>query len=123
MTLLAGPMMFFAKTSIFLLYYRVFAPKKLLRYIIIIGIACCFAVYTMSLAVDVYFCAPHAGKKWNLLVPFSCTKAGGFSIAAGAANLALDVFMLALPIPVILQLQLPFKRKMVVLAMFMTGLL
>lgn len=118
-----GPMMFFAKTSLFLLYYRVFAPNKFLRYIITVGIAFCFAVYLASLAVAVYYCAPHPGKAWDLLVLSSCPRIGCYNVILGVANLALDIFMIGLPIPVILRLQLPLKKKIGVLAIFMTGLL
>lgn len=116
-------MMFFAKTSLFLLYYRVFAPKKLIRYIITIGIAFCFVLYLTQLAVTVYFCTPHAGNDWDLRVLYSCARIGFYNIVSGAGNLALDIFMLGLPIPVILRLQLPWQRKIGVLAIFMTGLL
>lgn len=115
--------MFFAKSSLFLLYYRVFAPKKLFRYIITIGIAFCCAVYLVHLAVVVYFCAPHAGNDWDPRVLDSCARIGLYNIVSGAGNLALDIFMLGLPIPVILRLQLPWQRKVGVLAIFMTGLL
>ena len=116
-------MMFFAKTSIFLLYYRVFTPNKFLRYIISVGIAFCFAVYLASLAVAVYYCAPHPDKAWDLLVLYSCSRIRYYQIISGVANLALDIFMIGLQIPVILRLQLPLKKKIGVLAMFMTGLL
>lgn len=118
-----GPMMFFAKTSLFLLYYRVFAPNKVVRYIITVGIAFCFAVYLASLAIAVNYCAPHPGKAWDLLVLNSCSRFGHYNLISGVANLALDIFMIGLPIPVILRLQLPFKKKLGVLAIFMTGLL
>lgn len=123
LTAVMGPMMFFAKTSLFLLYYRVFAPKRLLRYIITIGIAFCFAVYFANVAVAVRYCAPHIGQGWNLWVIYSCSRIGFYNIISGAANMALDIFMLGLPIPVILRLQLPCKKKVGVLAIFMTGLL
>lgn len=123
MTALTGPMMFFAKTSMFLLYYRVFAPKKLFRYIITIGIGFCFAVYFAYLAVAAYFCAPHAGKGWDAMILYSCSRSGFYYIISGGANLALDIFMLVLPLPVILRLQLPMNKKVGILAIFMTGLL
>lgn len=122
-TAVLGPMMFFAKTSLFLLYYRVFAPKRLLRYIITFSIAFCFAIYFANVAVAVIYCAPHIGRDWNLWVLYSCSRIGFYHIISGAANMALDIFMLGLPIPVILRLQLPWKKKVGVLAIFMTGLL
>lgn len=118
-----GPLDFFAKTSLFLLYYRVFAPKKLFRYMITIGIVFSFSVSFTNLAIAVYFCAPHAGKDWNVMIIGSCSqKIAFYYVISGTANMALDVFMLGLPIPVVLRLQLPLKKKLGVLAMFMTGL-
>lgn len=118
-----GPLVFFAKTSLFLLYYRVFAPKKLFRYMITIGIVFSFFFCLTTLAIAVYLCAPHAGKDWDAEVLGSCSRhIALYYVISGAVNMALDIFMLILPIPVVLQLQLPLKKKVGVLAIFMTGL-
>ena len=41
----------------------------------------------------------------------------------GAVGVATDFFIFCLPIPVVWKLQLPLKKKIGVLAIFMTGLL
>lgn len=122
--MLAGPSYFFAKASLFLLYYRVFALKRLMRLMIICGVVFAFVVYVVVMVPLIgTLCAPHIGHKWNFEVLLSCRRALTYGVVQAVANLSLDLFILALPIPAIVQLRLPMNKKIGVLAIFMTGLL
>ena len=122
--MITGPSIFFAKTSLFLLYYRVFAPKKLIRMFIIIGIIFAFVIYILIfIPLMASLCAPHVGQEWDLMVLKKCRRALAFGVVQATTNLIIDLYILALPIPVVLQLQLPTKKKIGILAIFMTGLL
>lgn len=122
--MLAGPSYFFAKASLFLLYYRIFTLKKLMRVMIICGLVFAFVVYFVVMVPVVgTLCAPHIGHKWNFLVLLSCRKTLTYGVVLAVSNLILDLFILILPIPAIVQMQLPKNKKMGVLAIFMTGLL
>ena len=45
------------------------------------------------------------------------------SIPTGAFGIAIDTFLLLLPVPAVLKLNMPTKRKLGVLLIFLTGLL
>ena len=121
---LAGPSYLFAKASLFLLYYRIFALKKLMRKMIICGIAFGFVVYVVvNLPLVSTLCAPPAGGKWSFSVLITCRRALAFGVVQAVSNVALDLFILILPIPAIVQLQLPMNQKIGVFAIFLTGLL
>lgn len=68
-------------------------------------------------------CAPEVGHAWDWATVAKCSRAPVFGFVLGIANLALDMFLLILPIPVILGLQLSAKKKIGVLAIFMVGFL
>lgn len=122
--MLAAPSYFFAKTSLFLLYYRVFALKQLMRTMIIGGVTFAFVLYiVVMVSVMGTLCTPRVGRAWDFAVLLSCRKALLFSVVQAVSNLALDLFILVLPIPAIVQLQLPMNKKIGVFAIFMTGLL
>lgn len=122
--MLAGPSYLFAKASLFLLYYRIFALKNLMRVMIKCGIAFGFVVYiVVNLPLVSTLCAPPAGHKWDFSVLLSCRRALTFGVVQAVFNVALDLFILILPIPAIVQLQLPMNKKIGVFAIFLTGLL
>lgn len=122
--MIVGPSIFFAKASLLLLYYRVFAPNKLMRFLIISGIAFAFVVYILvMIPLMAYYCAPPIGHEWDLMVLKSCRRTLVFGVVQAVTNLILDLYILALPIPVVLRLQLPTRKKVGILAIFMTGLL
>ena len=68
-------------------------------------------------------CAPEVGHHWDLITVVKCSRSSVYGFALGVENLALDIFLVLLPIPIILPLQLSVKKKIGVLAIFMVGLL
>ena len=50
-------------------------------------------------------------------------KGMSLSVAQSVAGVAIDFLVFCLPIPVVWKLQLPLRKKIGVLAVFMTGLL
>ena len=62
----------------------------------------------------------------SLLAAFrslNTAKGISLSIAQSIAGVAIDFFIFCLPIPVVWSLQLPLRKKIGVLTVFMTGLL
>ena len=51
------------------------------------------------------------------------SKSVNVSIPTGAVGLAIDTFLLLLPIPAVFKLEMPTRRKFGVLVIFMTGIL
>ena len=110
--------------SLFLLYYRVFALKELMRTMIICGVTFAFVLYiVVMVSVMGTLCTPRPGRAWDFAVLLSCRRALHFSVVQAVSNLALDLFFLVLPITAIVQLELPMNKKIGVFAIFMTGLL
>lgn len=66
-------------------------------------------------------CSPKVGHGWNLETVIKCEHGDLTGLIRGITNLALDVFLLILPIPVIMPLQLSVKKKIGILAVFMVG--
>ncbi len=103
--------MFFAKLSLFLLYLRVFAPQRHMRYLIYFGIGFGFCLYWLLVPIEAYFCAPAPGKS----VPVG--------LVQGPLNVVEDIFILLLPVRSVLNLHLPLNRKLQILGIFMTGIM
>ena len=116
--------MFFAKMSLLLLYIRFFSVKKSTRYAIYFGLAFTFCLTLASIPVAAYGDTPSAGKSWaltNLMTKSSKTNA--FAIAQGALNVVIDLYIFILPIPVVLGLQMSLRKRIGLLAVFLTGIL
>ncbi|KAL8696472.1 MAG: hypothetical protein Q9224_002776, partial [Gallowayella concinna] len=54
--------MFFTKLSIFILYYRLFNPSKVMRYLIYFGVTFNFLFYTIYLFFYALYC-PNTSKR------------------------------------------------------------
>ena len=122
-----GPTIFFSKEAIFLLYFEIFQVKKPMRMAIILGMVFTGFVYWAGIILESIFCAAHIGESWDPLagsrISSRCPKNVYWGIVQGGCAILIDVFIFVLPIPVILRLQLDTKRKMQILAVFMTALL
>ena len=118
-----GPATFFAKASILLLYLRLFAPKTWFRYTIWCTMGFMFALYFSYIAVNASLCAPRPGQSWLFPgVLQKCLRQETYLIIQGGCNVAIDVLILVLPVPVIMKLRMKKSRKIGILAVFGTGL-
>ena len=120
-----GPAMFFAKASLLLLYLRIFGPKKSIRYWIYFGLAFTFCLYWINIPIDSYYCTPRPGGSWGDLssIGAKCEKTAILGLVQGSLSIALDLFILILPIPVVMTLQISSKKRVGALAVLMTGVL
>ncbi|KAF6238294.1 hypothetical protein HO173_003574 [Letharia columbiana] len=113
---------FFAKCSILLLYLRVFAPLKWFRYTVWSTIVFMFGVYWCYVGVNVGLCAPLPGKSWASPASLTeCEKQETYAIIQGASNVAIDILILVLPLPIVWKLQMRRSKRLGVLAVFGTG--
>lgn len=123
-TMLLGPSMFFAKISLLLLYLRIFGPKKSTRYAICFGLVFAFCLYWVTIPIGAYYCAPSAGSSWTITgIAPRCNKVITLGLIQGPLNVVLDLFIFVLPIPVVMGLQMSFRKRIAVLAVFFTGIL
>ncbi|KAL8923950.1 MAG: hypothetical protein Q9172_002914 [Xanthocarpia lactea] len=108
--------MFFTKLSLLLLYYRIFAPDRTTKYLVYIGIFYCFVLYTCFLLLAFLLCeyeiASPCKHQWNLFV-----------LLTSGLNVVGDFYLLLIPLTAVAKLQIPFRQKLGVFAIFLTGLL
>lgn len=113
-----------AKLTFFLMYVQLFRPMKWLRYCSYAGAVVNVLWYSALLITELALTVPHPGQSFleQLMSP---RKEKSFEIAVPTAsiNLIFDVYIFILPIAGTSKLQLPLKRKLGVMAIFMTGLL
>ena len=122
-----GPTIFFSKEAIFLLYFDIFHVKNSMRIAIIVGMVFTGLAYWPGIILESIFCAAHPGESWDPLagspIATRCAKNEYWGITQGACAILIDVYIFVLPIPTILRLQLAPKRKLQILAVFMTALM
>jgi hypothetical protein len=115
---------FTSRLPILLLYLRLFGRKKGFRAAVYIAIAAAFAVYITSIPLLSYFCTPPPGGDWGSLDVFAkCINLLAWAMVQGSCDIALNLYILLLPLTAIMGLQMPAKKKLGVLAIFLTGCL
>lgn len=117
--------LFSVKLSLFLLIRRIFRPNRITQALIWVGIALALLFYFITFVITLAWCAPVPGRS-----PIASASAGSCqggvqttSIVQAGFNVASDVYLLLVPAPVIFDLQMPIKRKLAIMTVFMTGLL
>ena len=116
--------MLFAKLALLLLYYRIFAVKGLMKTGIYFGAVIIGCFYLACAVVHIIFCFPRSHEGW--LSPrfvTRCNRANVFATIMGVFNLVSDLYLFILPLPVLFRLQMAFKRKLGITAIFLTGLM
>ncbi|KAK0511236.1 hypothetical protein JMJ35_005809 [Cladonia borealis] len=125
--ILYGPVMFFIKLSILLQYLRIFAPTRKGNMFIYVGAHICIwvslVIYLVETIFEIDICTPRE-KLWNpLLVTGHCFDMYATFQTTCISNAITDFAILILPMPSVWKLQISFKRKILITAIFATGLL
>lgn len=108
--------MFFTKLSLLLLYYRIFAPDRVTKYLIFFGIFYCFILYTSFLLLTFLLC--------QSLLAISCQHRWDmFLLTTSGLNVASDAYLLIIPLAAVAKLHMPTKQKLEVSAVFFAGML
>ena len=110
----------FAKLALFLLYFRLFASHRGTKIAIYLGIVMNCLVYGALAISNCVLCIPPPGESW---LSSRCERTARMNDFAGAFNLASDLYIFVLPLPVLSSLQMPLARKLWVTATFGTGLM
>lgn len=96
------------KLSLLLLYFHLFSPNKVTKYLILFGIAFCLVVAFGGL----------------LATSLVHGKGGSYSLdTVSALNVFGDLYILCIPIAAVSKLNLPPKKKLGIILIFLTGLL
>lgn len=111
----------FIKTSVLALYARLGDPSLRRLALIMIGVVGCQA--SANVLTCIFQCNPVAAA-WDLSITNkTCVNINAFYLANAALNIVTDLLAYALPIRLVLKLQMPFKQKIILCVMFFLGLL
>ncbi|KAF6238584.1 hypothetical protein HO173_003089 [Letharia columbiana] len=121
---LAPLTLLFTKLTFFLLYFQVFRPLRWLRVSVYIGATLTCAFYGAASIAQLVFSVPRPGQTWlEHALSGEFNKADVLSVPLSAVGLGIDIALLVMPIAAVMRLQLPTKRKIGVLFIFMFGIL
>ncbi|KAF9736932.1 hypothetical protein PMIN02_012226 [Paraphaeosphaeria minitans] len=124
LNVVVGPAYWASKAAIIALYIRLFQVEVWLRRTSYITIVLLFLVYWSLIPVSAVYCTPRNGAAWDLILLGSCQQHLLFAgPMQGAVSIAADVFILFLPLPIIVKLNLPFRKKIGVVTVFFVGVL
>ncbi|KAK3312786.1 hypothetical protein B0H66DRAFT_568903 [Apodospora peruviana] len=115
--------MWSSKVPILLLYIRLFGlPTTWLRIISYSTIATTFLLFLSGVAITGQACTVHPGEELTKDLLAVCMERGnlvGFGL--GFVALATDVVILAIPLPVLASLKIPFRKKVGLFVIFLAG--
>ena len=115
--------MIFTKLTFFLMYLQIFWPFKWLRICIYLGATVTAVFYLAVEGFWLYNMTPRKGQSFESVVLSSAEyKVLVLSVPVAAVGLGIDLYLLVLPITGVMHLQLPTRRKIGVILIFMTGI-
>lgn len=107
-----------------MLFNRIFGLFRWMKICIWLGVTVCSVWHLAGIIVTFCLCIPSRGLDWYWMSQSAqCMKLVPYGIAQGVFNVLSDFYLLIIPIPAVLSLQMPARRKAGVCAIFMTGLL
>lgn len=111
-----------AKLSLLSLYLDVFGPNQALRYAIYFGMVSVTLFYTGTFIAFCVLAIPRPGETLiGTILSNNVASLIPISVAQAAVNVASDFYIFLLPIPGVVQLQMPTRKKIGVCAIFATG--
>lgn len=116
--------MLFIKVTFFLLYLQLFRPMQWLRICAYIGAVFTVIFYFGMAVAQLIFSTPRHGETWlSHQATHNKDLAIALSVPQSVVGLAIDLYILIFPIIAVSQLQLPIRKKVGIMLIFMTGLL
>ncbi|KAJ5216562.1 uncharacterized protein N7498_002969 [Penicillium cinerascens] len=110
------------KTSMMILYYKLFGSKPTMRIAIYVTGAIVWA-WALSIVLESFLLCQPIEFNWNPTLPGGkCGNRNVAFVVAGVLNMVTDLMVMSLPIPYIWKLQLPVGRKVGLTAAFTLGL-
>ncbi|CAG1986809.1 unnamed protein product [Fusarium graminearum] len=109
-----------AKIALLIFYLRL-SPQRWFK-IAIYSSMFFISGYTIGLFFAVMFACHPINKNWDITVTGgSCVNQPVLYFATAAVNIASDVILFVLPLPMVFKLQLPFKQKIGLMGIFTIG--
>lgn len=110
------------KTSLILLYYRIFGVARRFRYSLVIA-ECIVAGYFLAcVLVTAFECRP-ISYNWDKSIRGACVNQTQFYRWNGVANLLIDFMILSLTFPMVWRLKVAFRQKVTLSSLFLLGTL
>ena len=114
----------FLKDSFFIMYLYIFKPLRWFRVSAYIGAAITTTFYIATTVAMLIYITPRRGETWAERL---ATKEFGRSrilpVVTSSFGVVVDLVILLLPMIAVMPLQLPTRRKIGLVCVFMTGLL
>ena len=122
--MIVGPSLFFAKSTIFLIYLRLFGIDEKTKYGAWFGLLWTSLLYWTGVPIQIYCSVPVIGREWNVVTVDKHYKILAiYFIVQGVLSVVLDLYIFVLPVPVILRLQMSQKKRLSILGVFGTAIL
>lgn len=116
--------MLFLKISFFIMYLQIFGPLRWLRLCAYAGVIFTIISYGVMTVLSFIFASPRRGQVlFQKQTSAKARDAKLLSIPQSVIGLVVDLAILLLPIIAVLQLQLPRRKQVGVILVFMTGIL
>ena len=104
------------------MYLYIFGPLRWLRICAIVGISITTAFYISVTVAMLVFVTPRKGETWSEhLLSKAETHSRDLPVPISSFGVVIDLVILILPMIAISRLQLPLRRKIGVILVFMTG--
>lgn len=122
---LYGPAFFFIKSSILLLYLRIFSPQRFMCILIYAGIVMVLLTNLVMTIILPVFCAPRKNEDWvsGFLSDRCESHTNKTFIASATLNFATDIYILIIPLPLVWKLHLSTNKRIGLILIFATGIL
>lgn len=124
-TMLYGPTMFFIKTSVLLLYRKLFYPDRWMRILVHIGIGYLLITNGVSTIIIGALYVPRNEESHLIKYrsPQYVNNILNLSTAVSVCNLIADWYLHFLPLPIIWKLQMSTKKRYALIGLFTSGFL
>lgn len=107
--------------GILLLYLRIFTIYRIYRWLIYAGIIGNFFLYAPTPFITYFFCTPKSADDLSVFASQGCKDILTWFLAQGVLVVVLDLYILILPIPMVLRLNLSLREKIGVVGVFATA--
>lgn len=115
--------MFFAKAAICTLYLRIFKIVQWMTWCAWGALVVLGCIFWAMVPIYAVFSFPYGDEEWNLNLALKTGRMDGLTIGVSAVNLASDLFLLVIPLPIIMKLNLSLQKRIGLAAVFMTGIM
>lgn len=113
-----------AKLTLFLLYLRLFSVDRTTKYLVYFGMATVISFYLACMLVSIIACSPWTGEtRFQGLDSSRCDGVKILAYVMTVFNLISDFYLLIIPLNVVRKLQMPTRKRIEVLSLFMFGFL